>query len=172
MLKITGAILIIAGCLGFGRGRAMQEKQRIWYLRELLRIMKRIETEIRYGKRTMPEICALLSEQGKGDFQACFSRIYGRMQQKEGVAMERIWKEEMKKCFSDLPLRQEEGEILLGIPSAFGMAEADIQAEHMMQFSELLERRLRSAEDEYEGKTKMIWSVSALAGAFLVIILM
>lgn len=86
--------------------------------------------------------------------------------------MERIWKEEVKKCFSNLPLREEEGEILLAIPSALGMAEADIQAEQMQQFSEQLERRLRLAEEEYEGKTKMIWSVSALAGAFLVIILL
>lgn len=172
MLKITGVILIIAGCLGAGRGRTMQEKQRIWYLRELLHILKRIEAEIRYGKRTMPEICALLSEQGKGGFRDCFCRIYERLQQKEGIAMERIWKEEVKKCFSNLPLREEEGEILLAIPSALGMAEADIQAEQMQQFSEQLERRLRLAEEEYEGKTKMIWSVSALAGAFLVIILL
>ena len=85
--------------------------------------------------------------------------------------MEEIWRESMQKCFCDVPLREDEKALLMQIPDCLGMQDECTQASSIVQFRELVERRLRQAEDEYDGKRKMIWSVSALAGIFLVVIL-
>ncbi len=171
MLKITGVICVLAGCLGAGFQRIAQEQQRLEHLREILRIVKRIEDEMRYGKRTVPEICAVLSGCGGERYRSCFLEIYERLMQRQGGAMEEIWRESMQKCFCDVPLREDEKALLMQIPDCLGMQDECTQASSIVQFRELVERRLRQAEDEYDGKRKMIWSVSALAGIFLVVIL-
>ena len=62
MFKLAGFLCIMIGCIGWGEAKIREEKSRVWHLRELMRIIRRIQDEIQYGKHTLPEICLILAE--------------------------------------------------------------------------------------------------------------
>lgn len=172
MFRITGVICVLCGCLGVGYHMVMREKQRIVHLRELCRIIRRMQAEMRYGKRTISEICEILSECGEEDYRKCFGQIRGKMLLRKGDAMEKLWEQETRQCLDTAPLREDEKSILIRLPECLGMQDAGMQADSMQQFLELLERRLVHAQEEYDGKAKVIWSISTLSGVLITVVLL
>ena len=171
MLKLAGILCILTGCIGWGAGKIKEERGRVIHLRELIHIIKRIQSEISYGKHTLPEICLILSEYGGALYQTYFKKIYEQMDQRSGTCLIQIWKQQMEQCLEEVPLVQEEKDILINLPQNLGMPEEKQQAESIGQFLDLLMRRCRQAEDAYANKSRMIFSVSLLAGIFLAILL-
>lgn len=171
MLKLAGVLCILAGCTGLGFNKIKEEKSRIRHLQELIRVMKKIQNEISYGKHTLPEICLILSEHCYEPYRPCFRAIYEQMQRQEGVSLDRIWEQQIKLCLRNAPLQEDEKEILYGLLRNTGIQEEKYQAQSMGQSMDLLDRKCRQAEDAYENKSRMIFSLSVLAGVFLVILL-
>ena len=62
MFKLAGILLLMAGCAGLGFERVAEEKRRINELREMRRMIVRMQDEMLYGKRTLPEICLLFGQ--------------------------------------------------------------------------------------------------------------
>ncbi len=172
MLKLAGILCILAGCMGWGAGKIGEERRRVWHLREVIRIMKRIQSEMVYGKHTLPEICLILAEYSAVPYQTCFMEIYEQTKQRDGSCLTKSWQRQMGQCMRDIPLVGEEKEILVNLPCNLGMSEETQQADGIAQSMDLLERRCRQAEDEYAGKSKMIFSVSLLTGIFLTILVL
>ena len=172
MLKLTGCLCILAGCIGWGVGRIRDEKSRIRHLQDLIRIIKRIQNEISYGRHTLPEICLILSECCKASYGECFRMIYERVEQQDGSCLEEIWEEEMRRFLRRVCLQEEEREILIGLPQELGIQEEKYQAESIGQSMDLLLRKCRQAEDSYENKSRVIFSLSILTGVFSTILLL
>lgn len=172
MLKIAGCLCILAGCIGWGTGRVRDEKSRIRHLQDMIRIIKRIQSEITYGRHTLPEICLILSEYCRTSSGEYFRRIYERAMQQDGACLEKIWEEELSRSLSGSHLREEEKEILIGLPRNLGIQEEKYQAESIGQSMDLLLRKCRQAEDTYENKSRVIFSLSILTGVFLTILLL
>lgn len=172
MLKLGGILCILAGCIGLGCSRISEEKCRIRHLRELIRIIKRIQNEISYGKHTLPEICLILAECSDVSYRPYFQRIYEQVGRENSASITQAWEQQVGKCLQDVPLSEEEKGILKNIPQSLGLLEEKQQAESIGQGIELLVRTCRKAEDIYENKTKMILSVSVLAGIFLTILVL
>lgn len=172
MLKITGCLCILAGCIGWGIGRVRDERNRIRHLREMIRIIKRIQNEISYGRHTLPEICLILSEYCKTSYGECFRTIYERTKQQDGTCLEKIWEEELARSLHRTRLQEEEKEILIGLPQNLGIQEEKYQAESIGQSMDLLLRKCRQAEDAIENKSRVIFSLSILTGVFLTILLL
>lgn len=171
MFKIAGVICILAGCTGWGINRIAEERNRVQYLREMIRIIRRIKDEISYGKHTLPEICLILAEYCNASYRPCFQQIYEQMGQSGGSSFRQIWERQMALCMKDAPLSEEEKDILRKLPCNLGMQEEKLQAENIGQSMEFLVRECRKAEDAYDNKSKMILSVSVLTGIFLTILL-
>lgn len=172
MLRLAGILFILAGCAGWGAGRIKEEQYRVRHLRELIRIIKRIQNEISYGKHTLPEICFILSEYSDVPYSLYFRKIYEQANLESGACLAQIWEQQMSQCMTDVPLIQEEKDILIHLPRNLGVSEETQQAECIGQSIDLLVRRCRQAEDGYAGKAKMIFSISLLAGIFVTILLL
>lgn len=158
--------------MGWGGSKVREEWCRVEHLRELIRIIKRIQNEISYGKHTLPEICLILSEYSDAVYQPYFREIYDQMEQGTGICLTHVWQQQMELCLREIPLLKEEKDILSNLPRNLGMAEEKQQAESIGQSLDLLMRRCRQAEDTYANKSRMIFSVSLLAGIFLTIMLL
>ena len=172
MLRLAGCVCILAGCVGWGGNKIREEKKRIRHLQELIRIIRRIQSEIRYGKHTLPEICLILSECCEEPFRACFGSIYERTGREDDSCLEQIWTQEMKGLMQSVSLQKEEQEILRNLPQNLGLQEEKYQAESIGQSMDLLIRKCRQAEDAYENKSRVIFSLSILTGVFLIILLL
>lgn len=172
MLKLVGSLCILAGCIGWGANRIGEEKSRIRHLQEWIRIIRRIQNEIAYGKRTLPEICLLLSESCPEPYRECFGAIYEQAGRQEGEGLEQIWQRQVAQCLSAVRLSVEEKEILKCLPLDPGIQEEKFQAERIGQSMDLLTRKCRQAEDAYENKARVTTCLSILAGVFMTILLL
>lgn len=171
MLKMVGIVCILAGCAGWGMNRVMDEQSRIRHLRESLRVIRRIQDEVSYGKHTLPEICLILSECADEHYQDCFKKIYEQTNQTNGISFGKAWEREMDLCLKNVPLTEDEKGIWKNLPDNLGMQEEKFQAAGFGQSMDLLSRKCREAEDAYENRSRMIFSVSVLMGVFLTILL-
>lgn len=172
MYKWIGVLCILAGCAGWGSAKAGQEKERVRHLRTLFQILGQMRSEISYGKHTLPEICLLLAELNDGCYNACFSRIYELTGGENGGNFPEVWETQMQACLRELPLREDEREMMTGLPRTLSFREEEGQAWRISQAETFLEGRYRQAEETYENRSKMIRSVSILTGLLLSILLL
>ena len=172
MLKLAGILLLMTGCIGLGINKVAEEKRRIRDLREIRRIVQRMQSEMMYGKRTLPEICLLFSQCMREPYRSAFLEIFQRINENDGSSLERIWKERMNICMDTMPLREEEKEILRGLPEHQGILDETLQAAGVGQSLDVLEEHIRQAEAEYENKSKVIMSISVMTGLFITILLL
>lgn len=172
MLKLAGILLLMTGCIGLGINKVTEEKGRIRELREIRRIVQRMQHEMIYGKRTLPEICLLFGQCMKEPYRSAFLEVFQRLDENDGTALEHIWKERMEACMSGLPLKEEEKEILYSLPQQQGILDETMQAADVGQSLDLLTEHIHRAEAEYENKSRVIMSISVMAGLFLAILLL
>ena len=172
MYRLAGILFILAGCIGWGNGKIGQERDRIRHLRLLAQMFERMQSEIAYGKHTLPEICLLLTMVKEESYSACFRHIYERSTEGDGTGIPQIWKEEFQACLDKLPLQEEEKETVLNLPDHLCFQEGERQADRIGQAGEFLTERCRRAEGTYENRSKMIRSVSILTGLLLAILLL
>lgn len=172
MLKLAGVILLMTGCTGLGISMVLDEKRRIRGLREIRRIILRMQSEMVYGKRTLPEICMLLSQHMEKPYRQAFCEIFHRLEENDGSMLEIIWKEKMEVCMKGMPLKEEEKAVLIGLPDNMGILDETTQAANIGQSLDMIDERIRRAESEYEGKSRVIMSISVMVGLFLIILLL
>lgn len=172
MLKLLGSICILTGCIGWGGSKIREEKEKVQNLRELIRIIKRIQNEISYGKHTLPEICLILAEYSRTPYRECFRMIYERSRRQEDICLEEIWEQEFEQGLRTACLPEEEKGILQNLLQNLGIQEEKYQAESIGQSLDMLIRTCRQSEDAYEGKSRVIFSLSILTGMFLTILLL
>lgn len=168
MYKAIGIICILIGCVGWGNLRVRQERERIMHLRIMYRILERIRTEIAYGKHTLPEICLILTEINDMCYGDCFRHIYEAASE-GGSGLPELWKAEFQDFFAGQPIQEEERNAFAGLPDRLGFQEETGQAENIGQMAAFFLQRGRQAEENCENRTKMIRSVSILAGLLLTI---
>ena len=172
MLKLAGIVLLMMGCVGLGLHRVSDEKGRIRELREIRRIILRIQSEMIYGKRTLPEICLLLSQYMEEPYIQAFSEIFHKLEKNDGSIFDNVWKEKMEACMKGMPLKDEEKDVLIGLPGQLGILDETTQAVNIGQSLDMIEERIHRAEAEYENKSRVIMSISFMAGLFLIILLL
>ena len=172
MFKFAGILLLMAGCTGLGINKVAEEKGRIRELREIRSIIIRMQNEMVYGKRTLPEICLLLGEWAKEPYRSAFTVIFEKMEENDGRVLQVLWEEEMDQCMKDLPLKEEEKDILKNLPAQLGIPDETIQAAGIGQSLDMITEHIAKAQTEYESKAKVIMSISIMAGLFLIILLL
>lgn len=172
MCKLAGILLLMIGCIGLGRNKVAEEKRRIRELREIRRMVLRIQNEITYGKRTLPEICLLFSQCMEEPYCRGFLQIFQKLNENDGSALAPIWREQMDACMAALPLKDEEKDILRNLPEHMGILDETMQAADVGQSLDFLTEHICQAQREYESKTKVIMSISVMTGLFLTILLL
>ena len=146
MLKLAGILLLMMGCIGLGMNKVAEEKRRIRELREIRRIVQRMQNEMIYGKRTLPEICLLFGQCMREPYRSAFLEIFKRINENDGSSLESIWKERMDVCMDTMPLKEEEKEILRSLPEQQGILDETMQAVGVGQSLDILEEHIRQAE--------------------------
>ncbi|MCH5248647.1 MAG: stage III sporulation protein AB [Lachnospiraceae bacterium] len=172
MLKLAGIILLMMGCIGLGINRVSDEKTRIIELRQIRRMILRMQNEMQYGKRTLPEICMIMGQCMEEPFKEAFNDIFKRLEENDGSMLDNIWKERLVECMKTMPLKEEEKAVLIEIPEQLGILDETTQAQNIGQSLDMIEERIHRTESEYESKSKVIMSISVMAGLFLTIILL
>ena len=77
-----GAILVVAGCGGYGFSLAAKYRQQERMLSDLVRALERMECELQYRLTPLPELCRIASEDTSGMLRKIFLSFVRELEQR------------------------------------------------------------------------------------------
>lgn len=171
MLKLFGAVLIIAAGAMAGFRQSSRYTNRPIQIRLLILALQRLETEISYGESPLPEA---LSRSGRGlnePLIRLFDHAASRMNRPgSGSAME-CWQEAVELMWRRSMLNLTEKDILLQLGITLGASGRVDQMKHLQLAVRQLQAEEVTAREEQQRYSKMWKSLGVLAGALVVILL-
>ncbi|WP_350344658.1 stage III sporulation protein SpoIIIAB [Proteinivorax tanatarense] len=171
MLKIIGAVVLIAATTSYGFQKAQKLQQRTTALRVFQNGLSMLQTEVSYGHTPLPEAlknvaCALPSPQ-----KEFFINISANLEKCDGFMLQRYWTEELKKeAYHFLTVRDKD--ILQTLGFSLGKSGIDEQMKHISLTLNKLNAAERESEIEYKKNGKMWKYLGFFTGLALVLVLL
>lgn len=172
MLKLIGAVLVIAGAAGLGLSYRQDLQDRLYHARRLHTILELLESEISYSKASLPEACRMVSGRMDEPYRAGLYKVWEIMSSNQGLAFSFVWKQEMGKCIRDISIGILEKEEFLNFANSNGYADNRMQIKTLEKCRENLGQSIKKQEERMESKSKVVMSMGLIGGIFLAIVLL
>lgn len=165
-MKYAGALLVIAGCGGFGFSMAAAYRREEQLLRQLREILQYMYCELQFHLTPLPELCTKAGKQAKGAIGKVFQRLGERLEENSGP--------DVSECMKSLVRTQELTPRLRELMEKLGRSLGQFDMEgQLMGLEELRGQCIRELEELSAGREDRLRSYQTLglcAGAALVIL--
>lgn len=169
MLKLLGALCMMAGALWCGSGAVGGLRRRAQALEELHSGLIWLEEELAFRMAPLPQLLEQLGKDRHGEVGRFFQETAKGLEQDPEGGLYQSWRQAMVR---HLPLlRQEERQMLLEVGQTLGRYDAQTQRQALSRGA----RRLTVFRDEARGEVKRLGKVYAalsLAGGAAVILVL
>lgn len=171
MLKLAGALLLMAGasCLGFGA--AGQLKARVSCLMALCAALEQMERELTFRLTPMPELMGKLAKTAQAPADLFFARCREEMGRLGERSFGQLWRAALEEE-TELILEPTERQILASLGDVLGRYDAEGQRLALRTAGTELGECLRRAREERDRLGRVYATLGLGAGAMLVIILL
>lgn len=167
-IKWLGAVLVVGGCGGFGFSIASAHRRQDRLLRQLLRLLKQMEWELRYRLTALPELCRLASQEAEGMLKKVFQDLYRELSWQSapetaacmGIVLRRN---------PDLPPKLRKALKHLG--AVLGRFDLQGQLQGLQSVQEEIQRSLQDGGKEQEQRLRSYQTLGLCAGLALAILL-
>lgn len=167
ILRIVGAVIILASCGGFGFYLATEHKREERCLRSLAKAIELMICELEYRQPPLPQLIQIVSAQINGPvaqfFQALAQRLETQMDRDASVCTGEVLKD-----FTSLPLRTRLVLQQLGI--GLGRFSLSGQVSCLQGVAQLCDRDLRSLAQDRDVKLRSYRTLGLCAGTALIIL--
>ncbi|WP_400242311.1 stage III sporulation protein SpoIIIAB [Niallia sp. JL1B1071] len=171
MVKIIGAILILASTSWGGMEFSKLLSQRPKQIRALKSALQSLEAEIMYGHTPLHEASRRLAEQLSDPLSSFFGSFAERLI-KEDTTVKEAWSLSLNDIWKKTAMKDTELEIMKQFGETLGRHDRFSQQKQIMLTLTHLEREEEEAR-EIQGKyEKMVRSLGFLSGLLIVILLM
>lgn len=171
MLKLSGAILCIAGFTGYGMLKITGWKQALQELNQWLLIFQKIRSRLFYQKETLEESCLWIGEREESDLGKIISRIGERARVDRQTEFSLVWKEEVGAWSRQSMLPLKSREMLQRFPEYVKEADEELQMNLFTLYMEELKLEKADLEKQIQEKQKPILAVSLIGGVMISILL-
>lgn len=167
-LRWIGAILVLAGCGGFGFSTAAQYRREQRRLRELRLALSRMEWELEYRRTPLPELCASAGREAEGAVGAVLRSLARELERGE--------EPDAAGCMRRA-LRREQGlsprlrHLLTLLGRSLGRYDLPGQLQGLRAVRAACREEEQSLEEGKEGRLRSYQTLGLCAGAALVILL-
>ena len=172
MLKITGAVMILAAGTGLGMSYSMDLKRHLQELRQLKQLLYMLRGEIKYTRTPLPEAFCHISERTAAPFSGFLIAVAEKIEATDGKPFSKIWKEEAQKVLRKTHLKREEREQLEALGEVLGYLDQEMQLASLELYAEQLEAGILDAKENIRAKQRVYQSLGIAGGVFLVILLL
>ncbi len=169
--NLVGYIFILAGCSGLGIWYSMQMQRRIQHIKEMIRILDLVSSEIDYGHSTLPECCERIYERTGEPYKSAFQSIYDHLQDDKGGDFCKVSETVLQEALTGSPLK-EERDIFIKCFSDVGYADGWLQLQTIERGKKELLGILDTEEEEIKKRSKLAISLGTMSGILLVLILL
>ncbi len=171
MFKLLGAFFIVAGCSYLGLKRAKLYQKRTELFRFLQNGLTLLETEINYTATPLPVALERVGKKINKICQPLFLRAATILQEKKGVTVAEAWSTGVKALDKEVPLRQEEKELLFVFGHGLGGSAIEEQIKNIALTRKQLSLIEKLAKEEQDKNQKMWQYLGFSLGVVIVLIL-
>lgn len=171
MLKLIGALMILASATMIGTSCSMDLRKHNRELRLLKQMLYMLRGEIKYTKTPLPEAFAHIAERMPEPFSAFLRGVAADMGILDGRTFPELWKEQINTQLADLHLKKGEKEQLAALGEVLGYLDLEMQLSSIELYLEQLEISIRNAQESMTSKQKLYQSLGVAGGIFLIILL-
>ena len=171
MLKLAGALILMAGASSIGFGAAAQLRARVTSLRALIGGLELMERELSFRLTPMPDLLAVVAKRAQAPACYFFARCRDSLDRLGEKSLGELWREALD-AEPDLLLSGEETLVLAGRGEVLGRYDGDGQREALESALAELARCLKRAEEDRNRLGRMYGVLGMGAGALTVILLL
>jgi stage III sporulation protein AB len=172
MMKLVGALLVVAAGALIGRLQAWKLAQRPAQIRRFVRMLSQLETEISYGYTPLPAALDRIGRSaGERDPLAAMLQSVARRLGQEQLTVMEAWREEAAAYWDRLAFRNAEQEVIAGIGDTLGTTDREHQIKHLRLAAKQLESLELEAVEQQRKYEKMWKSLGLLGGLRVAVIL-
>ena len=137
---------------------------------EIKQMLLYMNREIAFLHRPMQEIFACISERLQEPYRTLTGTVAERMNRERGKGLSVIWEEEVKKLLADKAYPQKALLHLEKIGACFGCEEDELQIASLTLVGKELEEEMEGIKSRKEEKSRLIQTLSLLAGVFCIVL--
>lgn len=171
MIKLLGAILIIATTTWAGFELAKRYSNRPKYLRQFKFALQSLNAEIMYGHIPLYEATERLAKQVSEPLSSFFHSFSQRLLD-GGQLVREAWKDSLDSIWKETSLMKSEYEILLQFGETLGQHDRESQQKHIILAINHLEKEEADARENQQKYEKMVRNLGFLSGVLLAILLL
>ncbi len=169
-LRLLGAFLVIAASGLMGIVLSLSYEKRVKALEEFLSALTRLETEMQYGKRELPESFLKVAENAKGVVKSFFLFVHLELTQREALNVKVAW-EKGGDILLKGPFTPKDRKALGELGPILGLSDVSDQIRHIELTKTRLSALLGEARQEREKNVRLLNYLGFCLGALLVILL-
>jgi stage III sporulation protein AB len=169
MIKLIGAIFILAATTwtGFEASRNLSERPK--QLRQLKSALQSLEAEIMYGHTPLLEAARRLTAQLTKPLSHFFQEFATKLTASDTTVRD-AWEDSLKEVWKKTAFKREEYEIMKQFGETLGRHDRHSQQKQIMLTLTHLEREEAEARESQAKYEKMVKSLGFLSGVLLIII--
>ncbi|GKU81147.1 stage III sporulation protein SpoIIIAB [Niallia sp. NCCP-28] len=171
MIKIVGAIIILASTSWVGMEFSKVLSERPKQLRQLKTALQSLEAEIMYAHTPLHEAARRLAEQLSPPLSIFFSVFSNKLAQEETTVRD-AWSKSLEEIWTSTAMKQPELEIMKQFGETLGRHDRISQQKQILLTLSHLEREEAEARNNQMKYEKMVKSLGVLSGLLIVILLM
>lgn len=169
-MKSLAAGLVIVSCGGMGFIIASSYAQRVHHLRELIRFLQVLESEIQFSRITLPKLLAVQAPLFTGVVGRFLQVLNEGLEAGTGDSLAAIWEQGLA-VLAENGLPQAVLEELHSCGAILGRSDAAEQSKHIKQLLYRLEQALTLAEQDRE-KHLRLWQYMGFCAGLLIVLLL
>lgn len=170
MLKLMGALCVMAGALGWGLGTTRELGRRVETLEGLREGLCYLDRELNFRLTALPDLLKQLGKEKTGAAGDFFQTAYLQWQKDPEGGLRQGWRLAMTKCLS--LLRSEERQVLMEVGQTLGRYDAQTQSRALARAVRRLEGYRQAAQEEAKRLGRVYAALAVTGGAALVLVLL
>lgn len=168
MLRVMGAVLVMAGTVGLGWRGVQRLGERVEALRGLQGAVAYLEEELAFRFTPLPQLLEQLSQNRKGAVGAFFGKMGKKMEQCD-VPLRQSWRQAVEET---LPmLKDEERQTVAELGEVLGQYDAQTQAQALKLAGERLAGSYMAAQEE-RGRLGKVYLALGVAGGLVTVLML
>lgn len=172
MLKITGVILCVAGCAGYGILKIVSWNKALLELEQWILLFQKMKSHIYYQRDRLEEICMQLNQDMYGIGGWYVSRVGESALEKRTVGFSEIWNEHMELWKKESVLPSKIKDMISQFPNYTGEQDYELQMSFLDMFISNLEREKSILENQLQERKKPVMTISIAGGLVISILLL
>lgn len=171
LVKWTGVFCVLASGLGIGYTGCIRLKKREHALREIIRLLRFLQEEIRFGNVPLREAFHRASGRINGEFRLCLEQVAEAMGKGETDSFSEVFRKCAAHILNSIPLSAEEKKSFLDIGNYLQSPDIRSELQELEHLQNLFTEYLENLHQEMTGKLKIYKSMGFFAALMIIVLI-